>query len=170
MNKTIKLALAMALGATLLGASPAARAQDPDLGSKIIPTLKYEQVDVREALRALFKAVGNPGYTIDPAVQGTITVNLSNVTFDIAINNILRQVDATYRLDGGIYQIIRREIDQTPQPGTDSTTVAPLSNDVLRRIQINSADPMLIALLIGTQQGSQAFTLPPEISAMQNQA
>ncbi|RYG45659.1 hypothetical protein EON79_12120, partial [bacterium] len=167
MNKTIKLALAMGLGVTLLGASPVARAQDPDLSTKIIPTLKYEQVDVREALRALFRAVGNPGYTIDPAVQGTITVNLTNVTFDVALNNILRQVDATYRLDGGIYQIIRREIDNVTPTGENPTQVAPLSNDVLRRIQINSADPQLIALLIGTQQGSQAFSLPPELSALQ---
>jgi hypothetical protein len=142
-------------------------AQD-DLSTKIVPRLEYEQADVREALKALFKAVGVPGYTIDPAVQGSVTVNLTNVTFDVALQSVLRQVDATYRVEGGVYQIIRREIDQAPTNLDQNNQVAPVTNKVIRRIPIKYGDPQVIAILIGAQGGSQDFGLFPERSTITN--
>ncbi|MDX2064648.1 MAG: hypothetical protein SFX74_02780 [Fimbriimonadaceae bacterium] len=142
-------------------------AQD-DLSTKIVPRLEYEQADVREALKALFKAVGVPGYTIDPAVQGSVTVNLTNVTFDVALQSVLRQVDATYRVEGGVYQIIRKEIDQTPTNLDQNNQVAPVTNKVIRRIPIKYGDPQVIAILIGAQGGSQDFGLFPERSTITN--
>ena len=70
--------------------------------------LEFEQADVREVLKALFKPL-NLSFTVDNDVQGTITVNLVNVTFETALQNITRQVDSTYRIEGGVYRIIKKD-------------------------------------------------------------
>lgn len=70
-------------------------------------SLELTDTDVREALRELFRE-GGTSYTIAPDVQGSITVALKNVTFETALQNILKQVNATYRIEGGVYIIIDR--------------------------------------------------------------
>jgi type II secretory pathway component GspD/PulD (secretin) len=72
-----------------------------------IGKIEFESTDAREALRTLFKMVG-VSYAIQPEVQGTITVALRNVTFEVALQNVLRQVDATYRVEAGVYSIFRK--------------------------------------------------------------
>lgn len=42
-------------------------------------------------------------------MQGVVTISLRNVPFDLALQNILRQVDATYRVEAGVYQIITKQ-------------------------------------------------------------
>jgi type II secretory pathway component GspD/PulD (secretin) len=166
MNKTLKLAVTAGLGIALFsGASVRAFAQATDATSnKIVPSLEYQQSDVREALQALFKAVG-ASYSIAPEVQGQITVSLRNVQFSTALQNILRQVDATYRVEGGVWQIVKREeSNSAPEPGGPEPVLG--SHEVLRRIKINSADPELIALLLGAAKGTQTWNLPPEVSSL----
>ena len=164
MKLNTKLAMAAVFGAALFGAFPA---QD-DPSQKIIASLEYEQADVREALRALFKNVG-VSYTIAPEVQGTITVSLKNVTFETVLQNITRQVDATYRIEGGIYQIVRREIEQGGVNTGDVPTVATGDGKQWIRLRlIKHADPQLIFLLIGQQGGSQDFSLYPERTTVSN--
>jgi type II secretory pathway component GspD/PulD (secretin) len=166
MNKTLKLAVTVGLGVALFsGASVRAFAQETDATSnKIVPSLEYQQSDVREALQALFKAVG-ASYSIAPEVQGQITVSLRNVQFSTALQNILRQVDATYRIEGGVWEIVKREDHVgTPVPGDPEPVIG--SREVLRRIKINSADPELIALLLGAAKGTQTWNLPPEVSSL----
>lgn len=92
-TKSMRLALGAVLALTLMCAPVRAIAQE-DIGSRIIPSLEYDQADVREALRALFRTVG-VSYSIAPDVQGSITVSLKNVQFAVALENILKQVDAT---------------------------------------------------------------------------
>ncbi|MBC8065999.1 MAG: hypothetical protein H7Y17_14290, partial [Chlorobia bacterium] len=133
----------------LAGAPVRANAQQ-DPSGQIIPSLELDSADVREALRALFKNVG-VSYSIAPEVQGTVTVSLRNVTFEAALQNILKQVNATYRVEGGIYQIVLKE-----DPGLgnqDPTGTGPVvTNKVIRRLKIRSADPqMIITLLSGSQ-------------------
>lgn len=99
-------AVAILLGVVaLVGAWPSiAGAQ---VGQQNIPEIKAEQKDIREVLRDLFKQVGT-SYSISPDVQGSVTIQLRNVTFEMALANVVRQVDATYRIEGGVYQIIKR--------------------------------------------------------------
>ena len=167
MSKTVKLALGALMGIALVGALPVSAYAQDDPGSRIIPKVEYDQADVRDVLKALFKTAGNPSYTIDQNVLGTVTTNLTNVTLDVALQNILRQVDATYRLEAGTYQIIKKQIDTGTLP-TDTTQVAPTTNKVIRRIQIKYGDPLVIALLVGTDKGSQDFSLFPERSTIIN--
>jgi hypothetical protein len=166
-SKTVKLALGALMGIALVGALPVSAYAQDDPGSRIIPKVEYDQADVRDVLKALFKTAGNPSYTIDQNVLGTVTTNLTNVTLDVALQNILRQVDATYRLEAGTYQIIKKQIDTGTLP-TDNTQVAPTTNKVIRRIQIKYGDPLVIALLVGTDKGSQDFSLFPERSTIIN--
>src|SRR5580693_10046632 len=108
MKTTMKLAMSVAFGIFMLAAMPSlASAQSEDVSQKTIPSLELEQADVREALRALFKNV-NVSYSIAPEVQGPVTVSLKNVTFETALQNVLRQVDATYRIEAGVYEIVKK--------------------------------------------------------------
>lgn len=163
MGKNLKLALAAVLGLTMLTGMPAISHAQTDPADKMIPSLDFDAVDVREALRALFKSV-DVSYSIAPEVQGTVTVNLKNVRFDTALQNILKQVDSTYRVEGGVYQIIKREepkpIENQPQEQGTST------NKVRRKVFVRKADPLFIAALVGQDKGNQSFSLSPEISTV----
>ena len=67
--------------------------------------LKVEAVDLREAVRAVFKQVG-VSYTISPMVLGTVTASYTSLDFEDALRLLLRQVGATWRVEGGVYQIL----------------------------------------------------------------
>lgn len=66
--------------------------------------LKAQNADVREVLRALFRH-GSKSYEIDTLVQGTVTMSLQNVTFDVALKNIARAVGAEFKLSDGVYVV-----------------------------------------------------------------
>jgi type II secretory pathway component GspD/PulD (secretin) len=154
MRKKITLALGAMLAIGMLAGAPVrAFAQDPS--QQIIPSLELDSADVREALRALFKNVG-VSYSIAPEVQGTVTVSLRNVTFEAALQNILKQVNATYRVEGGIYQIVLKE---TPTGGTegDQGTRPEIRSTVIRRLKIRSADPQMIINLLAGSQSTGVF-------------
>src|SRR5580704_10080987 len=138
MKQTMKLAMSFAFGIFLLGATPLIASAQEDISQKTIPSLELDSADVREALRALFKNV-NVSYSIAPEVQGTVTVSLKNVTFDLALQNVLRQVDATYRVEGGVFEIVKRADVTAPTPGT-TEEVTPVKTTIIRRIKIRSAD------------------------------
>lgn len=161
LQKLVRFGLGIALGLALSG--PAGAYVQEDVGAKNIPSLEYQQADVREALEALFKDVGI-SFSIAPEVQGTVTVSLHNVTFSSALQNILRQVDATYRIQAGVYEIIRREESGGPSNEGPVSPIKP--GEVVRRIRVMSADPELIALLLGAKQGTQTWNLSPEISSL----
>lgn len=84
---------------------------DPTTGmvtKKVRPVidLRANQADVRETLRNIFRQSGI-SYSISPDVQGTVTADLQNVTFETALANVLRQVDATYLVEAGVFHIVR---------------------------------------------------------------
>jgi hypothetical protein len=163
MKKRITLALGAILAIGMLAGAPAKATAQDDISQKIIPSLELDSADVREALRALFKNVG-VSYSIAPEVQGTVTVSLRNVTFEAAIQNILKQVNATYRVEGGIYQIVLKEdLGGTGPITTDPGTTRPTT--VIRRLKIRSADPQLIITLLS---GSQSTGVAPEESTIFN--
>ena len=131
-----------------------------DLRDRTVPSLELQDADVRDALRLLFESVGVTNYTIASDVQGRITVKLTNVAFETALRNILDQVGATWSIEAGIYQIKKRE--EPPAPSTGPTTPeTPQATNVIRKIQIQHADPYLIAMLLS---GNQDFAAQPEYS------
>jgi len=162
MRRNFKLAVGAFLAVAFVAGAPI-KAHAQDVGQQIIPSLELDQADVREALRALFKNVG-VSYSIAPEVQGAVTCSLRNVTFEAALQNVLKQVNATYRVEGGIYQIVLKEEPTTPTTGPDQTGLTP-KNTVVRRLKIRSADPQFIITMLS---GSQNTGVAPESSTIFN--
>lgn len=70
-------------------------------------SLKLKDFDVRDALGLLCKKM-NVSFSIAPQVEGKVTLTLNNADFELALQSILKLVDATYRVEGGVYQIVKR--------------------------------------------------------------
>jgi hypothetical protein len=168
MKKLSYLAAALALAGVLTAGLPnSAYAQGADPKTVRIQKLELDQADIRDALRVLFNQVG-VSYVIAPEVQGTVSASLNDVPFETALRNLLDQVRATYRIEGGVYQIVLRE-QQTPGGGTATPTTPTLPTAQQNRprvIRVNSADPLVIALLITSTQAN--FSLYPEVSVIIN--
>lgn len=164
MKTTLKLAVSALFAVVSLSAIPSIALAQEDISQKQIPSLELEQADVREALRALFKNV-NVSYSIAPEVQGPVTVSLKNVTFEAALQNILRQVDATYRVEGGVYEIVKR-VETSAPLSAPSESFKGASTLITRRIKILHADPQFIALMIGKKGGNQSYVISPEMSGV----
>lgn len=148
------MGLTMLVGAPMI--ATAQQAQD-----KLV-SMDMEQVDIREALRALFKSV-DLSYSVAPEVQGLVTVNLHDVKFETALQNILKQVKATYRVETGVYQIILRTEEVIADPAPDQLVDSKPTTE-RRRIRLLHVDPMFEAMLIG--QSKTDFTIAPEISTV----
>jgi type II secretory pathway component GspD/PulD (secretin) len=163
MKALAKTAFVVMLGTLLAGGLIESAAAQEDISQKMIPSMELNQADVREAVRALFKNVG-ASYMVAPEVQGMVTVSLKNVSFETALQNILRQVDGTYRVEAGVFEIVRRMETVAPTSGPE---MAPsVRTTIIRRIKIRSADPAFIAAMLGAKAGSQSYTIAPEISTI----
>ena len=164
MKTTMKLAMSVAFGIFLFGAMPSIASAQEDVTQKQIASLELEQADVREALRALFKNV-NVSYSIAPEVQGPITVSLKNVTFETALQNVLRQVDATYRVEAGVYEIVKKA-ENISANQKDTESAPKTDTKIIRRIKLRSADPAFIAMMLGAKEGNQNYDISPERSTL----
>jgi hypothetical protein len=113
-------------------------------------TVKYDQADVRFVLKQLFDSVG-VSYTLDPNVQGTVTVSLTDVPFTVALDNILRPLNLTYRVENGVYYVTVRQPEEAPLPPT--TEGAPAEEgprlNLPEKIELRVASPTMIAALLG---------------------
>lgn len=161
MNKALKSMYGGSFALLLMGGLPLAGHAQQDITQTDIPSLDFQSADVREAIRSLFRTVGG-SYTMDANVQGTITAGLKHVPFETALQQVLRQVDATYRVEGGIFQIIKR-VEKSTITDADPTPPTISGGKTLRTIKILHADPALIALLLS---GSQNYNLPSEITSL----
>ncbi|HLO97967.1 MAG TPA: hypothetical protein VK171_05170, partial [Fimbriimonas sp.] len=161
----MKLRNMLLLGALAIASAnfaPSAYAQSEIL-DQIIPSAEYQSADLREALRALFKQV-NANYSIAPDIQGQVTISMKNAKFELVLQNVLAQVGATYRYEGGVFIIVKKEV---VSGGTTTPDVAPpatTTRGIVRKIYIRSADPALIALLIGST--SQNYSGSPEPTSL----
>lgn len=162
MNNKVKLLIGTVIGLTLLGAAPMASAQN-DPRDQNIASIELMDAPVRDALKTLFKMV-NVSYTIAADVQGTVTVSLKNVPFETALRNILGQVDATYRVEGGVFNIIKKELDTTTTNPQTPDQITPTDQKRLYRIKIQHADPQYVYELL---KGNLGFGTGPEISTLQ---
>lgn len=164
MNKKLTMIIAGLTVVGLFGAAPVKAFFQADPRDQIIPSIELDQADVRDALRLLFKQV-NVDYTVDSAVQGTVTVKLTNQPFETVLRNILGQVNSTWRVEGNVYSIVTKP-NETPTPG-DTQDVPPptATRNPPVRIKIRHADPAYIIAMInaGTTPGDNTY---PEMSTM----
>ena len=91
-------------GAALLAAPPAAHAQAPGGGKTV--TISLQNAPVQTVLRSLFKSAGQ-NFTIDPAVTGSVNVDVNGVSFQQALDAILSGTNPPLQapLVNGIYQV-----------------------------------------------------------------
>ncbi len=159
-NMMIVVALAM----TTACMTPLAMAQGDILDHKI-SSAEYQNSDLREVLKTLFKEV-NASYSIPPDIQGQITLSMKDAKFELVLQNVLAQVGATYRYEGGVFVILKREPPEKPivEPGGPDPKPA---GKIVRKIFIRSADPQLIAMLIGgSNAGTQNWNSSSEITSL----
>ncbi|MBS1717118.1 MAG: secretin and TonB N-terminal domain-containing protein [Armatimonadetes bacterium] len=140
-----------ALGVVAMTAVPLI-GQNTDISQVTVPSLDLDQADVRDAIRALFKNVGNLSFTIAPDVQGQITMSIKNKPFTTVLESILAQADATYRVEGSTYVIIRRP-QQTQITNETNTGTIQGSSKVYASIKIQHADPLYIFTILTGSQG-----------------
>ena len=147
----MKTRLVLAAIAVLVAAqaSPLLAQQGGDPSQRRV-TVKYDQADVRFVLKQLFDSVG-VSYTLDPNVQGTVTVSLTDVPFTVALDNILRPLNLTYRVENGVYFVTVRQPEEAPlAPNVDTTTPEEgVRLNLPEKVQLNYANPTLIAALLG---------------------
>jgi hypothetical protein len=77
-------------------------------------TISFEQVDLRDALKKLFKVV-NVSYSVEPSLQGKISVDLKGVPFDKALQRVLDQVKGTFTVEAGIYMIVSTDLKSSDE-------------------------------------------------------
>ena len=139
-----------------------------DPRNKLVPYLNLEGANIHDALRMLFKVVAVP-YTVDSNVQGSVTVKLENQPFETVLRNLLNQIGATYRVQGGVYEIVMRPSSTTPReygrPEIGSGGTVGSEEIGIRRIFIQHADPQLIMTLL-TQTYGSTLKLSPEMSVL----
>jgi type II secretory pathway component GspD/PulD (secretin) len=106
------------------------RPAEPEI--PIITAVYLEKTPLIHALKAVFGS-GSVSYTTDPNVplDSTVTLALKNQELETVLRNILNQVDCTYRIEGGIFQIIRRESPVISDPHPDLRSMA-LTNTPIR--------------------------------------
>ncbi|MBM3494246.1 MAG: hypothetical protein FJX72_07995, partial [Armatimonadetes bacterium] len=130
MYSTLRLAragvLAAVIGMAIAAAIPV-RAQDTDVSGRKV-TLNLENADIRYALKMLFEMV-SVNYVLEENVQGAVTASLSDVTFRVALENILKatqsQLPLTYRVQDNVYTVsLKQEVieDQSTTGTTEETT------------------------------------------------
>lgn len=87
-----------------------------DPATTILSSLEFPGTEFRPVLGSLFKRVGR-SYTIDPEVKGIVSVDLLDVPMEAALLQIVRELRATYRTEGGVYQIVKpQDPDRNPPP------------------------------------------------------
>jgi type II secretory pathway component GspD/PulD (secretin) len=118
-----------------------------------VPFLEVNQADAREVIKRLFWDYHFAG-TIAPEVQGTITLSLRNVDFDTALQNILRQVEATYRIDHGFFEIVR-----TPDPSSSISIEPPPVNATMMEVSA-SYSQMAAAVMLGKGKEFARYLAP----------
>ena len=142
MKKSIAIAMVFAAVVGVFFA-PAARAQDKALTPV---TVDLRDSPIRAALDGLFRQ-RNVDFQLDPAIDGFVTIKLTEQPFETALRLILRSATTplTYRKEGGIFIVEPRKTITDPSvnaPAIDPTIGANPTSDVkLGVLQLTYADP-----------------------------
>lgn len=161
MKKTVSAVLSVVLAAFIVAVPFTTHAQNQDPDNITIESIELDQADIRDALKILFKTTGL-NYTVAQDVQGVVTVSLKNAPFKTALRNILGQVNATWREEGNIFNIIRKPEVTQPTTGTTGDFGSQANNEITQIIPLNSDPAMILQLLLGTA----TFGTEPENSAV----
>lgn len=147
------LALAVMGLAPIISAGPV-QAQENAVSPAQTVTFTVDQAPIQSVLRTLF---AGRSYSVDPSVQGTVSVNLQNVSFDVALRSVLRASNPPLTMDmlGGAYAIKVKPAD-TPALPAPATRTASVPDAVrLYRVPVDSYDAYYLATLMQQSRGLQ---------------
>jgi type II secretory pathway component GspD/PulD (secretin) len=82
------------------------RAQIDPQGNPV--SCEFKRAGIRVVLESLFKQVGM-SFTMQKGIAGDISVRLKGVKFGTALMEVLRSSYLTYRIEGGVFEIVRQE-------------------------------------------------------------
>ena len=119
-------------------------------------TVQFKDVAIKDAIDSLFQGRGL-SYSLDQAVQGTVTANLMNVTFDTALTRIIKDANLTVTKEGGIYRIAPQkdtasEAAVEPNVIVSSSEVEIAPEKIPEKIFIGYANVQDIADILGGKQ------------------
>ena len=159
------VAAALALG-TLMALSPTPpRAQDTAAGETV--SLSLSEQPVGTALKLLFSGAGK-NYSIDPAVQGVVSLNISQVSFGVALSTLLRAASPPLQSDliDNVYRIkLKPSVVAPLDPGTGAglaATPQPARVGVRAyRIPVDRYDASVIASMLGQAGATGSLIVVP---------
>jgi hypothetical protein len=130
-------------------------------------SLTADKEPIRSVLDKLFTQAG-VNYSIDPEVQGEITVTLRDVPLSVALRTILRQARAVYSVEGGIYKVSAQPVVTASEPSQpdEVTPPTPARHRVVKiRVHNMPASYILMKLLGRDTPTPFAFpSVPPQAS------
>lgn len=118
-HKLIRTALAAAALTSAACAMTFAQATSSNV------TLDLKDVDVRSAIESLFRGTGK-NFAIQGDVQGIIPgLSVRDVPFETALKGLAKAADLTYRIDGDIYLIQKKQavVEAVPQIATEEVYI-----------------------------------------------
>lgn len=161
-------ALALSACAGLMLALPAQRAQAQAAGSVSTKpiSLTFQNAPIQSVLKTLFSSVG-VNNSIDPNVAGTVNIDVRDVSFDVALRQLLRAANPplTYDITDGVYHISVKN-NAGPDTGAgqapaQAQTTAPLPEGYhAYRIPIDHYDASYIAGLLSKSRGGLTVVMP----------
>lgn len=125
---------------------------------EIIPSKDFEQTPVR---KAIFDTLAVKGLEVQIAkdVQGNVTLVLRKCSRETILQNVLRQVDATYRLRGDRVEIMRKAQDVAPISAEEDSSDRASSKCVYSYVGV----PVRTALATLFQSNEVSYTLTPAL-------
>jgi len=146
--------IALMLGMAALAGGLAASALAQDAGTTARPiSLNLVNVPIQAALRTLFSSAGIRNYSIKSDVQGFANINVSDVSFSLALRQLLGSVNPplTYTIIDGTYMVSVQQAPQTVEPQI-VLNAPPVTEETADKrfytIPINSYDAFVIAKLL----------------------
>ncbi len=149
MKRITVMALLSALVLLPLG-SVLAQAGDTGRDDQTI-SLSLKSARVSDALEALFKHRPDLKYSFRDSDLDSdlLTISLPDVTFDVALRNVLKSANLTYRVESGIYVITRR-VEQT-ETKPETTTTPEETRPTIReeKLTLRHLDSAAVAMMLG---------------------
>lgn len=137
-------ALRLALISLILAAVAIISAtQDP---SEERVVARAANLDIRQAVKGLFEALG-VSYSLDPDVLGRVTFDFEDATFEVVLQTMLTQVNATYRCEGGIYHIVPRG-SESEEPANEDLPAVDITKVDCRTALLKVFDSLQMRVVI----------------------
>ena len=99
----------------------------------MLVTMSFGETSIRTAIHRLFDGRGSA--VVFPEVNGLVSGNLRQKPFEQVLQAICKQCDATYRIEGGIYEIVNRDNREAPAtspPDPDASISLDLNQQTIK--------------------------------------